>query len=600
MKEFLDLEMDPVTIHSMDLESFLLLSNIILASYQGRYVEVPIEKWAAIGFVDRSMRDAPLNAFLVNELTQEQVSRNSAELIVSQLEKSGISSANSVFSLPISALIERSGLSLEQVLYSLFAVLRFVYRKSVSDFTNFLVISGQRPAEGLRLAKSGKSDSILSLQIESIFGEFQNTQRLILEYRTFSQDPMKFRELSELLREMGEGLSHERVRQLELESRSKFVGLLEQPQYSLLRNALHKVRRSIGDCATKDEILDVIKRRPLLGEEQQVLEDEDAFLILMIYLGLSSRHVEDRGLLIRRGLKVKEIVHRVFEPDGFIHLWDLEERLFATAVSMDAFLLSMDLQRLKQFQLGHEFIIDPTLRTEDLLHVAYSLLDEPHTIDDVLESLQLELNPRSVQDRLKCDSRFIRVGKGRVFALVDWGYEKYEGIAREMEKALLKSDGQMEFQALIDELTTKFQANRKSIEMYSSAPRFRVHGKWIVLVEPTELDLIVPEIPSGIEYSIQEDSKLMIWNRPVDIDLIRGSGKAIPKGVAAYLGVQPSDSVVYKSESGEQLTFTWNPLSQHPSVSSMKQLADKLGTCEGDYLCLEFDLARKSFSARLG
>lgn len=80
---------------------------------------------------------------------------------------------------------------------------------------------------------------------------------------------------------------------------------------------------------------------------------------------------------------------------------------------------------------------------------------------------------------------------------------------------------------------------------------------------------------------------------PVNTELLRGSGLALPPGYVTHIGVDPGGSIECESAHGH-IRFAWP--SMQPRVSSLRRVAEAFGAVTGDFINLEVSGEHVAFS----
>jgi hypothetical protein len=202
----------------------------------------------------------------------------------------------------------------------------------------------------------------------------------------------------------------------------------------------------------------------------------------------------------------------------------------------------------------------------------------PMTSDELAaqaRSVEPDIQVRSLLNRL-ADDDFRRIGRDR-YALAAWEGDEYRGIVSEMETAL--AGGQQPIAGLSTDLADRFGVAAASVAMYAT-----MHPKFVA--DDGVVRLRRDDEPYEIRTTLEESARCYLidgawsWRVPVDRDLLRGSGRAIPEAFAADLGATPTHPVVLKA--GDQdLKIGW---AMKPHVGSLRRRAEELELVEGDWM----------------
>jgi DNA-binding phage protein len=237
--------------------------------------------------------------------------------------------------------------------------------------------------------------------------------------------------------------------------------------------------------------------------------------------------------------------------------------------------------------------------TLDRLERLLRLRGEPATAEELLVELGDNLNPRGLKYRLMDDPRFIRINKQSQFALPDWGFDEYTGIADEIEQEIERCGGYADADHLVRTISATYGVAETSVRAYLAAPMFIVSDSGRVRLRTSHDD----KIPVDTNLT---DAADCCWSPvgwrlriQVDADLLRGSGRAIPAAFAGYIGVGPGSKIAIPGP-GSAITVSW-PLSSivGPSIGSLRSLALALDASDGDLLFLRYIADAGRFAAKV-
>lgn len=371
------------------------------------------------------------------------------------------------------------------------------------------------------------------------------------------------------LEEIGErfGVTRERVRQLQGPVERKLTHLLRTPDFDVLLGHADVLSAEVGVACPVGHLPEELKPGASLADE------------LFAYLAGPFRLAD--GWLIRRDLGAgpREFALRVFDTvvdgDGIVAADALFDALSSFGVSPRWHALLMDSVDRIALLDGHYVRWGGHVeRLTSMLAVA----GRPMTNDELAaqaRSIEPEINVRGMQNRL-VDDGFRRVGIGR-YALSAWDSEDFRGIVAEMETVL--AHGPAVISDLAVDLEERFGASKVSVTMYATMhPRFVAADGRVRLRRDDE----PYEVTSTLEESARcyQIDGAWAWRVPVDHDLLRGSGRAIPEAFAAHLGASPTNPVDLMAGEHE-VKIRWTQTSQ---VGSLRRRAEELGLVEGDWM----------------
>lgn len=233
-------------------------------------------------------------------------------------------------------------------------------------------------------------------------------------------------------------------------------------------------------------------------------------------------------------------------------------------------------------------------RIEALLHLA----GDPVPVHDIIRAVRGTSSPRTVRETLSSDDRFVRVSL-RNWALSRWGLPAYTGIFDAVCECI---DAANANGVTVDTVVAEVQAMvpdvaEDSIRAYvNRAPAFVVKNG--IVRRRTKSDK-APKLPPlrtapGAFRTGADEIRLALT---VDQELLRGSGRTLPRAVAAALGVTPGKRKTFRSDHGP-VTVIWRISSTNGATfSSLRAPAMALGAQHGDTLVLAFGVKRRTLTA---
>lgn len=211
------------------------------------------------------------------------------------------------------------------------------------------------------------------------------------------------------------------------------------------------------------------------------------------------------------------------------------------------------------------------------------------------------LSEMQVRGLLGRSAAYMVVRKG-AFAPVSWGMPAYPGTSNALRLALEKRGGQAAIDDLVREVVDAWGCTRNSCLIYLQSPEFARTGSKVTLVQPTERQLTEGN-PARQRNVYSDLNNGLVWAVDVDRDVLRGSGRQVPRSVAVALGLNGRLSVEVEAPGGV-LTVRWGRVT--PAIGSLRRLAAALQAKMGDRLLirlpqagnLRFDLAPRSSDPR--
>lgn len=220
---------------------------------------------------------------------------------------------------------------------------------------------------------------------------------------------------------------------------------------------------------------------------------------------------------------------------------------------------------------------------------------EPATAEDITEAIGEGHGVRSTRTRLLDDPRFKRVDRQRI-GLRDWEMDEYTGIADELAEEIERRGGSCELAELVSTVASNYNLKPASVEAYTGAPRFVVENRIVRLRRQDE--------PYVTRHTVMDESRCYLLGKAVcsyrllvDGEVLRGSGRPIPEGLGAWLGVVPGVRRVISF--GEvDIPVTWpDSALLGPSIGSLRRVVEGLRVQAGTWIRLTFDRDRSTGTA---
>lgn len=223
---------------------------------------------------------------------------------------------------------------------------------------------------------------------------------------------------------------------------------------------------------------------------------------------------------------------------------------------------------------------------------------EPLSIEEIVEQIGEGHDPRGTRGRLISDPRFIRVGL-RQIGLKGWNADEYTGITDEITEELERRGGSGPVREITTAIVGTHGVAPGSVVAMMGAPRFVVQDGYVRFRRPDE-PYVVERTTTDERGCFLVGNEVCVWRIRIDDQLLRGSGRRVPVGLGAWLGVVPGTRVDYHLSDGGRVQVSWpDSVIQGPSVGSLRAPAQRLGGCEGDYLLIRFDRARRHVEVAL-
>lgn len=234
----------------------------------------------------------------------------------------------------------------------------------------------------------------------------------------------------------------------------------------------------------------------------------------------------------------------------------------------------------------------------DKAEALLGILKRPVTADELNELIGERHSLRSLRNRLLDDDRFVRTDRSRM-GLRRWGIEEYTSIVDEIEEEIGRCGGEAGVNDLVRTLTKQFDLRSSSVASYTTVPRFVVVNGRIHVRRADE-----PFVPTRTlfdeAHAFLLDEHRCSYRVRVDGDVLRGSGRPLPHGVGAWLGVLPGTRREFRLRNNEILLVSWPESALlGPALGSLRRQALARSAEAGDSLLLEFDRSSDEVEAML-
>lgn len=211
-----------------------------------------------------------------------------------------------------------------------------------------------------------------------------------------------------------------------------------------------------------------------------------------------------------------------------------------------------------------------------------SMRGEPLGVEDIIDALGIEVNPRSLANQLAVDDRIVRAGNN-LYALAAWNREEFSSINSWITNRIKASEnGSVSLEDLIAD-APNFNVSENSVRAYAAGSDFDLVDGMVSL--STGTDEVVQEDPQDYRDLYWRDGA---WEMllTVSFDHLRGSGFQVPRGVAGIYQVPVGGEVSVASRLGDQFVRV-NKLKQS-STSTIRRFLLELNAEEGDRIWLRY------------
>ena len=404
---------------------------------------------------------------------------------------------------------------------------------------------------------------------------------------------------SSTLEDLGEqmSLTRERVRQIQKAAEAKVSAALQRPEGSEIRWRSVQLRQELGTAISRAS---PTVRKALNAAIRGIPDETGAAEALLLWLAGPYRFDKQTGWMFLEaeylGGKVgplselgppprASLLHGVTSDDGVVDLAAARSRAAAAGLVANAIDDWITLCPFRDFDgtlvLWHGNVAD---KADALL----GILRRPATADELDDLIGEGHSVRSIRNRLLQDDRFVRADRFRV-GLRRWGLEEYTGIVDEIKQEIERCGGDADIDDLVRTLTKQFDLRGGSVISYTTVPRFVVDEGRIHVRRADE-----PFVPNKTlfdqSHAFLLDQDRCSYRVRVDRDILRGSGRPLPQGVGAWLGVHPGTRRQFRFRDDDVLLISWpDSALLGPALGSLRRQALARSADVGDFLLLEFD-----------
>jgi very-short-patch-repair endonuclease len=393
----------------------------------------------------------------------------------------------------------------------------------------------------------------------------------ILRRRLLAEAPVTLEEIG-----MDYGVSRERIRQVEVKVRKAARALVDGPSAEpAVAAAVAELGRRLGAFAPVSR---------LTGGHRS---GGDLTLPETALLWLGGWAI-DGPILVRDGFELPDTGDLPLVDGGpEVDRTELESRLVAMGVLDE--LLDVAVESLDGVQLVDGSLM---LWARSKVDQAVSVLASrggPMSTDEIAEAIGGQVSMRSLRQRLFEDPRIVRTSRTHV-GLATWGLPEYTSVVTLMQARL--AEGSMSVHELAEALSDDFDVSTASVVLYSRAPVFVLKGAEIALRTAADGPFEPRDAVHTVAGLYRAGDDVMIWHRPVDADLLRGSGQALPMEIGTFIGVGPGGQRLLHT-GVRDIPVTW-PMTSHvgPQIGSLKLLVEARGGSAGDIVRVLFDRTR--------
>jgi len=398
--------------------------------------------------------------------------------------------------------------------------------------------------------------------VAELLAEFDERELEIFQARVLTGQHRPTRTLEELGESLG--VTRERVRQLEARALDRLDGHLSNDRYRSLSRAAEEIRTKIG-VANPIGAVD-----PVLADDPESIMDE-----LLLWMA-GPYHRSGGWVLHTRFATIANFIEDVFDEVAVDNVTTWEVLLdAATREGLPMRHFDAALSESTNVVDFEDHLVRWPNSTARRALTALIVRGVPMTTDELFEVEPRVTNIQSFRNALYASEDLVRVGLHR-WGLREWGEDEYPGVVPAMV-AVIEERGPQDVHRLGDELEERYGVSKASVTMNASQHPVFLLEDGVVTVRPEDHPY-VPEADLVDTRSCFVVGGAWTYRMPVDSDVLRGSGRAIPEAFAVHLGLEPM-------KSGELagpvrgISVAWR---QYPAIGSIRVDVEALGLVEGD------------------
>ncbi len=411
-----------------------------------------------------------------------------------------------------------------------------------------------------------------------------NDVKVILR-RRLTDAPQTLEELGHEL-----GVTRERVRQIQVRAEERFDALLSERSSRAVIWRGYSLRGALGSCAPcEDPRVKSALEFAVRGET----EYPDALRHLVLSIAGPYR-VE--GQVLVTGIAAHDVGARLrSHADGF----GVIDASVASSTLTD-FGIREEFQQSALDWVGGFRQWNGTLLVwphsgVDKAVTVLALRGAPATMEEIIADIGEEYSERSLHQRIMDDPRVTRINRHQ-FALSAWGYDEYSSIADAIADQIARDGGSSDLTSLVSTIASTFQVKESSVRIYAEAPMFVItDGR--VRLRGTDEFVTVDEDVSKARGTFKVSADCYVTLIDVDHDILRGSGRAIPKALSLALGVAPGSKRTFKGGQGNVVVSWPRTSATGPAFGSTRMCAIETRCQEGQLMRLTFDTTMETVSA---
>jgi hypothetical protein len=383
------------------------------------------------------------------------------------------------------------------------------------------------------------------------------------------------------LEQLGEefGLTRERIRQIEASTISMLRSLVDSE--ADLYAGVSSVQKGLG-CVFTD-----LQKQRVLNELGFNLSSDDAGMLLWL-AGPFTKHESELWYQSESGqfsLLLSKVRAAILSTESLTHA-DLQDLLSDDGV-VDTSAITILLERICQLRRFNDTWHHWAGSVVDKAAKLLSIAGYPMSAEILTEKINEGHSFRTLLNGMSVDKRFMRVTK-KEWGLSSWGLEEYSGIVDSIVDLLHANGGRADAEWVVDQVSSTFKVARTSVRAYLSTLAFEIADGFVSERKDWEgMTISAPIYESRGTYKVDQCiNQEFIVTR----DVLRGSGQAVPKGLAKALNVRPNITRHFKTEQNFPIVVGWRPWAINgPDIGSIREIVAHVDGKLGDRVLINFD-----------
>ncbi|CAB5161188.1 DNA-directed RNA polymerase alpha subunit (EC [Olavius algarvensis associated proteobacterium Delta 3] len=363
---------------------------------------------------------------------------------------------------------------------------------------------------------------------DEVFESLPENLQIIAKNRTHSKKPLSLQKIG-----IKFGITRERVRQLEIQVRERFLNRFVKIDVAVQSRVLKAMLGKVAPIKTalfNSEKLISVSRYP-----------DQAFCALLELAGpykiLAKWAVRTDSL--ERIQNLKSVLSKQSDRIGRIDPLIIGKEtagLFRTEADRERFLA----EYLELPQIFGEWVVGDSQRKRVFLSL-YKI-GKPATKEEIADYAGID--DSSLIGRYLGGNDFICRADKKRWAFAEWVDDPYDGISGEIEQRILEDGGKTTLYRVLNEIPSKFGVAETSVRAYLATPKFVVSDGYVRCASTEEINSTYFGDVEDVTNAVQlKDGR---WGALIQVDeqYFDGYSAAIPAPVAWECGLKPGDSLI--------------------------------------------------------